>query len=102
MTTIQLKSLLMNLHLEKELLALLIELIDQAKIVDNQLLSTIREILDLQMELYLKKASLLIEEATIYNESAKKMTQSKTNEFDEKIARIKIIQKKLEKLIKNR
>lgn len=99
MTKKQLLPLLQTLHLDQTLEDILSELIDNADSVDTQLLSAISDILDLQKEWYLKQASLLIEEADIYNQFAKKKKRATKNDMDDKIKRLKDIQKTLEKFI---
>lgn len=99
MTKKQLLTLLQTLHLDQTLENLLSELIDNADSVDTQLLSAISDILDLQKEWYIKQSSLLLEEADIYNQFAKKKKGVTKNEMDEKIKRLRDIQKTLEKFI---
>lgn len=63
MTKDQLKEHISTLHLEGELQQSIAHLIDTAKEVDQKLLDTIADVLDLQAEFYEKTASLLEERA---------------------------------------
>ncbi|MBI2617732.1 hypothetical protein HYW55_06375 [Candidatus Gottesmanbacteria bacterium] len=96
MTKPQLKSHLQNLHLDKELEALVNELIDSAQKIDNPLCLAISEILDLQADWLMQQVSLLTQEAEIYNQFSKATQKVKANDLDQRIVRIKALQKKLE------
>lgn len=69
----ELKKYLEGLKLEEELHALLFGLIEKAEQVDQVLLNTIADILDLQADFYEKSADVLEKEAELYKKLADEM-----------------------------
>lgn len=84
----ELKQYLKNMQLEERLEAMLFDLIDKAPQIDQVLLNTVADILDLQADFYEQSAEMLEEEAEEYETLA---TELNTLDEEENTARMEAL-----------
>lgn len=94
----ELKQYLLGMELEPEFQAMLFDLIEKAPQADQNLLSTVADILELQADFYEKSAELLDEEADEYEVLADDMNAA---DEEERAERMEALQENQEQLLKD-
>lgn len=86
MTKEELKHQIQVLKLDKEFEAILFDLIDNAATVDQQLLNTVADLLDIDADLNIKAAQVFQEEAEIFETLGEELKAIDAEEYAEKLA----------------
>lgn len=82
----ELKRQLEILKLDKEFESILFDLIDNAATVDQQLLNTVADLLDIDADLNIKAAQVFQEQAEIFDTLQEELKTIDVEEFAEKLA----------------